>query len=220
MISCHWPSFSITEPRKRKNTVRSAMESSAAERLTALRLRLEKARADNLQAVEEEGRKPIPVSTKSKSVDDDALGIRRKNIAKRKRKRGTSRGGAIVDANGSHEDDEDDPVLKSINARAAEIVPESKLSREPQHNSAPMVYGGTSGAVSVEQSDRLVADLKEAEERRARFHRRRAFVEDKADISFINEGNRNFNRILGKHYDKHESVRKIKESLERGTALP
>lgn len=181
-------------------------EPTMEDRLAQVRLRLKKARGDNLQAAEEEGRCPRRVP----GHEDKDARPRKTMTAKRKRRRE-----AAVEG---ESDEEVDPIVRSLNARAA------KISRgdddAPDTGTVPSVYGGTSGAVGAVQAERLVNDLRETEKRRARFNRRRAFVEDRADISFINEGNRTYNRILEKHYDGYESVRNIKESLERGTALP
>lgn len=180
-------------------------EPSMEERLAQVRLRLKKARGDNLQAAEEEGRHP----RRLQCDDDGDVRPRKSGVSKRKRRR-------ILSGNDSDEDG--DPILRSLTARAAKIARDE--TDAPDTGAVPAVYGGSSGGVSNAKAERLVADLKETELRRTRFHRRRAFVEDRADISFINEGNRSYNRILDKHYDGFESVRNIKENLERGTALP
>lgn len=181
------------------------MEPSAAERLAALRERLKNGRGENLKAVEQESRNAVPVRAKTDEVSRSDV---RRSLKKRKRS-----------SLGSDDEEDDDPIEKSIIARAAQISRAGPSASESLPT-VPAVYGGSSGGVSAEHSDRLVEDLKETEERRTRFRRRRAFVAENADISFISEGNKNFNRILGKHYDRFESVKKIKDSLERGTALP
>lgn len=188
------------------------MELPAEERLSALRARLEKARGDNLQEVEEENRVRTAVPRKpprkkrvrSKLTEDKELDARTHN--------------SLVERH-DEEDENDDPVVRSINKRAAKLAQQT-ADGNPNPQVHTVVYGGTSEKLREENVERLVEDAKETDERRAKFRRRRAFVEDKTDISFINEGNRNFNRILEKHYDGYQSVRKIKDSLERGTALP
>lgn len=55
-------------------------------------------------------------------------------------------------------------------------------------------------------------------ERREKFSRRRAFLEDQIDVDFINERNRKFNKKISRAFDEYTSD--TKQSLERGTALP
>eukprot|EP00171_Calliarthron_tuberculosum_P008888 IDg8888t1 len=158
---------------------------SMEERLAQIRLRLKKARGDNLQAAEEEGRRP-----RRTPGQEDGDPARKPRTSKRKRRQNVGEDDSDID---------ECPIVRSLTARAAKIS--RREDDAPDTGSVPAMYGGTSGAVSAAQAERLVADLRETEKRRARFHRRRAFVEDRADISFINEGNRNYNRILEKHYD-------------------
>lgn len=63
---------------------------------------------------------------------------------------------------------------------------------------------------------RLVASVAKAQERRAKFSRRRTFDED-ADVSYINERNRIYNEKLERSF-KAQTL-EIKQNLERGTAL-
>ena len=69
---------------------------------------------------------------------------------------------------------------------------------------------------SEEAIDRLVGDLDKQGQRRLAFHRRRAYDPD-ADVDFINERNRKFNKKVDKYYGKYTA--EIKQNLERGTAL-
>ena len=64
--------------------------------------------------------------------------------------------------------------------------------------------------------DRLAADVKAGDERRANFSRRRAFNEG-ADVDYINDRNRVFNKKIGRAFDKYTT--EIRQNLERGTAL-
>jgi len=64
--------------------------------------------------------------------------------------------------------------------------------------------------------DHMVQELAETEKRRSRFSRRRPFNED-ADITYINERNRVFNKKIKRAYEKY--TLEIKNNLERGTAL-
>lgn len=163
-------------------------------RLAAVRERIKQGRDDNLGALEEEAAADdLPPRPKK----------RRRHDAKRR-----------YDAS---DDEEDDPIVRAINARAAQL-PSSAADAVEGEQGVPAVYGGAT-TESDEALQRLADDVAETEARRARYNRRRAFVADKANVSFIDEGNRTYNRVLSKHYDAFDNVRKIKESLERGTAL-
>lgn len=66
--------------------------------------------------------------------------------------------------------------------------------------------------------DRLVSDIKKAEEVRLRRRRERGRPdEDGSDIAYINEKNKQFNLKLARFYDKYTAD--IRESFERGTAI-
>jgi hypothetical protein len=67
-----------------------------------------------------------------------------------------------------------------------------------------------------ERVDAMVKELEEQANRRSQFSRRRTHNED-ADVTFINERNRNFNKKIARAFDKYTV--EIKENLERGTAL-
>lgn len=64
--------------------------------------------------------------------------------------------------------------------------------------------------------NRMVEDLEKQITKRAKYSRRRAFDED-ADIDYINERNKNFNKKLERFYGKYTA--EIKQNLERGTAI-
>lgn len=63
---------------------------------------------------------------------------------------------------------------------------------------------------------RMVEDLEKQIKKRQKFSRRRMFDPD-ADIDFINERNRNFNKKIDRFYGKY--TQEIKQNLERGTAV-
>lgn len=65
--------------------------------------------------------------------------------------------------------------------------------------------------------DRLVGDLKRAEDARMKKRKERGRVEDDGDISYINEKNKQFNMKLARFYNKYTTD--IRESFERGTAI-
>ncbi|KAL4804460.1 SYF2 splicing factor-domain-containing protein [Aspergillus unguis] len=65
--------------------------------------------------------------------------------------------------------------------------------------------------------DRLVADLRKAEEVRLKKRRDRRGGEDEGDVTYINEKNKQFNQKLGRFYDKYTT--EIRDSFERGTMI-
>ncbi len=75
---------------------------------------------------------------------------------------------------------------------------------------------GTESAVSAAGLERLAADLRQQQERRAAFSRRRAHNPD-ADVDHINDRNARFNKKLQRFYGKH--TQDIRDALERGTAI-
>ncbi|KAF4548309.1 Pre-mRNA-splicing factor syf2-like protein [Elsinoe fawcettii] len=70
---------------------------------------------------------------------------------------------------------------------------------------------------SKEAVDRLVGEIKKAEEVRMKKRRERRGGEDEGDVTYINEKNKQFNQKLSRFYDKYTSD--IRESFERGTAI-
>ena len=68
-----------------------------------------------------------------------------------------------------------------------------------------------------ENVDRLVDDLRKAEEVRLKKRAQRRGVVDEGDVSYINEKNKQFNLKLGRFYDRYTVG--IREAFERGTAL-
>lgn len=68
-----------------------------------------------------------------------------------------------------------------------------------------------------ENVDRLVDDLRKAEEVRLKKRQQRRGVQDEGDVSYINEKNKQFNLKLGRFYDRYTVG--IREAFERGTAL-
>lgn len=66
--------------------------------------------------------------------------------------------------------------------------------------------------------DRLVEDIKNAEEVRMKKRRERGKQDDTGeDVSYINEKNKQFNQKLARFYNKYTAD--IRESFERGTAI-
>ncbi|KAK8209023.1 Pre-mRNA-splicing factor SYF2 [Zalaria obscura] len=69
---------------------------------------------------------------------------------------------------------------------------------------------------SKEAVDRLVGEIRKAEEVRMKKRRDRK-GEDEADVTYINDKNKQFNQKLARFYNKYTSD--IRESFERGTAI-
>ncbi|KAK4697708.1 pre-mRNA-splicing factor SYF2, partial [Lecanoromycetidae sp. Uapishka_2] len=65
--------------------------------------------------------------------------------------------------------------------------------------------------------DRLVNDLKKAEETRLRKRRDRGKGDDDGDVTFINDKNKQFNQKLARFYNKYTA--EIRDSFERGTMI-
>nr|POE52573.1 isoform 2 of pre-mrna-splicing factor syf2 [Quercus suber] len=70
---------------------------------------------------------------------------------------------------------------------------------------------------SKEKIDRMVKELKDRDEKRKSFSRRRKFHEEK-DIDSINDRNGHFNKKIERAFGRY--TLEIKNSLERGIALP
>ena len=94
--------------------------------------------------------------------------------------------------------------------RAKETDPE--FYRE----ASSLQYGKVS-RVAEPNIDRMVNELKERDEKRKAFSRRRKFNEDK-DVDSINDRNEHFNKKIERAFGKY--TLEIKNNLERGTALP
>ena len=65
--------------------------------------------------------------------------------------------------------------------------------------------------------DRLVNDLKKAEETRLRKRKERSKGDDDGDVTFINDKNKQFNQKLARFYNKYTA--EIRDSFERGTMI-
>lgn len=65
--------------------------------------------------------------------------------------------------------------------------------------------------------DRLVDDIRRAEEARLKKRRERGRGDEDGDVTYINEKNKQFNQKLARFYNKYTAD--IRESFERGTAI-
>jgi SYF2 splicing factor len=191
-----------------------AAKTPISERVKEVRARLAKARDDNMRAVEQDDRLIGPLDVTANPPDAPGVGVR-------KRPRG--RMGEI-----EREKNGGEAYTKSMRKRIARMRRQDSDASEPKvltlqtedgADSVPIAYGGE-GKLKKGAADRVAKELDDMEKRKVLYRKEDAFDEDKADIGFINDPNRRFNKIIDKHYDKYESVRDIKDSLERGTALP
>lgn len=69
----------------------------------------------------------------------------------------------------------------------------------------------------TENVDRLVEDIRKAEEVRLKKRKERRGEENDGDVTYINEKNKQFNLKLARFYDRYTGD--IRESFERGTAI-
>ncbi|KAF7590436.1 hypothetical protein BBP40_002840 [Aspergillus hancockii] len=65
--------------------------------------------------------------------------------------------------------------------------------------------------------DKLVADMRKAEDARLKKRRERRGGDDDADVTYINEKNKQFNQKLARFYNKYTT--EIRDSFERGTMI-
>lgn len=200
--------------------------SSAQERLAALKSKVQQARNENLKAVEDEGkRQSWSHENELKRTDSDfsdeengSNAGKRTSQKRRMKERERTRVSDVGSADEADGEDEDDR-LRSMKRRAKKLRKSEIVAKDGQGSeSQTIAYGVTGHDAKPENIDRMVDELKQVDKRREKYRRRRTFDENRTDITFINEGNRLFNRELDKHFDKFDSVKKIKDSLERGTA--
>ncbi|PXF46384.1 Pre-mRNA-splicing factor syf2 [Gracilariopsis chorda] len=193
---------------------------SAGERLKELRKQLAEAREENLKAVDYEEHQKVEDISSSPPRSEEIILLRGENHEKRRMHDGGDKSNRHIDVGSADEaeEEENDERLRGMKRRA------KAMELANQNNPVPVISNDDTvvayGTVTDQKEgvDRMVGELEKVERRRAKYRRRRTFDEDRSDISFINEGNRLFNRTLDKHFDKFDSVKKIKDSLERGTA--
>lgn len=85
------------------------------------------------------------------------------------------------------------------------------------YRDASSLQYGKAPKLSEEKVDRMVQELKDRDEKRGSFSRRRRYREEK-DIDSINDRNEHFNKKIERAFGKY--TLEIKNNLERGTALP
>ncbi|MBA0793131.1 hypothetical protein Gohar_017560 [Gossypium harknessii] len=85
------------------------------------------------------------------------------------------------------------------------------------YREASSLQYGKAPKTSEDKIEKMVKELKDREEKRRSFSRRRKFHEEK-DIDSINDRNEHFNKKIERAFGKY--TLEIKNNLERGTALP
>lgn len=101
-------------------------------------------------------------------------------------------------------------------ASAASGVSRASTVLAASGNFDPMAYGDrTQSDVRPEGLEKLTEHIKEREEAREKFSRRRQAVG--GGVDFINDDNAMFNKKIKRSYDKYTV--EIRQNLERGTAL-
>ncbi|KAL6214070.1 hypothetical protein ACLB2K_013508 [Fragaria x ananassa] len=85
------------------------------------------------------------------------------------------------------------------------------------YREASSLQYGKAPKISEDKIDKMVKELKDQEEKKKKFSRRRRFHDEK-DIDSINDRNEHFNKKIERAFGKY--TLEIKNNLERGTALP
>ncbi|XP_011046667.1 PREDICTED: pre-mRNA-splicing factor syf2 isoform X1 [Populus euphratica] len=85
------------------------------------------------------------------------------------------------------------------------------------YREASSLQYGKAPKISEDKIERMVKELKDRDENRKSFSRRRRFRDEK-DIDSINDRNEHFNKKIERAFGKY--TLEIKNNLERGTALP
>lgn len=88
--------------------------------------------------------------------------------------------------------------------------------RKYEKKIASMEKSGPTTANEKEAIKTLSEELKQDDEARNKFSKRRKFDEHE-DVTYINQRNYQFNKKIARAYDKY--TEELKDSLERGTAL-
>eukprot|EP00252_Welwitschia_mirabilis_P022636 TRINITY_DN6182_c0_g1_i1.p1 TRINITY_DN6182_c0_g1~~TRINITY_DN6182_c0_g1_i1.p1 ORF type:complete len:321 (+),score=102.18 TRINITY_DN6182_c0_g1_i1:421-1383(+) len=105
---------------------------------------------------------------------------------------------------------------KNISVNMDEYLKNKESDPEFYRDDSSLQYG-KAPKLPDENIERMVNELKEREEKRKSFSRRRRFHDEK-DIDSINDRNEHFNKKIERAFGKYTI--EIKNNLERGTALP
>jgi pre-mRNA-splicing factor SYF2 len=135
--------------------------------------------------------------------------------------RGMEKEGA--ERRGDYEKEKGEAIERAVKSGGLEIVETESgeliaVDRDGSYLSTDPTANGKKP--SKDAVDRLVADIRKAEEVRLKKRRERGRadpMDQDGDITFINEKNKQFNMKLARFYDKYTS--EIRDSFERGTAI-
>nr|AFN53629.1 putative ATP-binding protein [Linum usitatissimum] len=105
---------------------------------------------------------------------------------------------------------------KNVNVDQEEYNKMKEADPEFYRDASSLQYG-KAPKMSEDKINRMVKELKDRDEKRKSFSRRRKFNEEK-DIDSINDRNEHFNKKIERAFGKY--TLEIKNNLERGTALP
>jgi len=124
----------------------------------------------------------------------------------------------------AYEREKTDAIERSIRGGGLEIVETADGELIAVDRDGSFYSTADSQAASVNNKpdkaavDRLVADIKKAEEVRLKKRRDRGRADEgDSDVTYINEKNKQFNLKLARFYNKYTAD--IRESFERGTAI-
>ncbi|WOH03685.1 hypothetical protein DCAR_0623084 [Daucus carota subsp. sativus] len=105
---------------------------------------------------------------------------------------------------------------KNIDVDLVEYNKMKEADPEFYRDASSLQYG-KAPKISEDKIDKMVKELKDRDEKRNTFSRRRKFHEEK-DIDSINDRNEHFNKKIERAFGRY--TLEIKNNLERGTALP
>ena len=125
----------------------------------------------------------------------------------------------------AYERDKNDAIERAVRSGGLEIVETDSdeliaVDKDGSfYSTADSLTSTLSSRPDKAAIDRLVTDIKKAEEVRLKKRRERGRADEDGgdDVTYINEKNKQFNLKLARFYDKYTS--EIRESFERGTAI-
>ncbi|KAF2155753.1 SYF2-domain-containing protein [Myriangium duriaei CBS 260.36] len=122
----------------------------------------------------------------------------------------------------TYEQEKADMIERAAQGGGLEIVETSDgeliaVDRDGKFYSTAESTDFVSNKPSKEAIDRLVGDIKKAEEVRLKNRRNRKGGDEDEDVTYINDKNKQFNQKLARFYNHY--TKEIRESFERGTAI-
>lgn len=174
--------------------------------------------------VEESERWDKRVAKKQRNKDNNAFADYNKEAGKvYKRQLNTMQKAGFDERLEGYEQDKRDAINRAVASGGLEIVEtaDGELIAVDKDGSFYSTADSTifnASKPSKAAVDRLVDDIKKAEEVRLKKRRERGRAdEDGGDVTYINEKNKQFNLKLARFYNKYTAD--IRESFERGTAI-